>query len=92
MSLAFGRCKYLEGLTSLWLLRWNAARCFATYLDQNKTKLCEGKAVLELGAGGGLPSLVSALCGARKVGMRFLSSACRPATDILSSIDGLPRS
>ncbi|KIJ53206.1 hypothetical protein M422DRAFT_25671 [Sphaerobolus stellatus SS14] len=46
---------------------WNAARCFATYLDQNKESLCLGKAVLELGAGGGLPSLAAALCGARRV-------------------------
>jgi len=46
---------------------WNAARSFASYLDRNAEKLCSGKAVLELGAGGGLPSLVSVLCGARRV-------------------------
>ncbi|KAF8501202.1 nicotinamide N-methyltransferase [Gautieria morchelliformis] len=46
---------------------WNAARCFASYLDAKADDLCFGKSVLELGAGAGLPSLVAALCGARKV-------------------------
>ncbi|KAL1730800.1 putative methyltransferase-domain-containing protein [Schizophyllum commune] len=45
---------------------WNAARAFATYLDTHED-LYKGRNVLELGAGGGLPSLVTALNGARKV-------------------------
>ncbi|KAF8506189.1 nicotinamide N-methyltransferase [Hysterangium stoloniferum] len=45
---------------------WNAARCFATYLDQNAQDLCVGKGILELGAGGALPSIVAILCGARR--------------------------
>lgn len=48
-------------------MRWNSAKCFADYLDLNAQELCMGKNVLELGAGAGLPSLVTALNGARKV-------------------------
>lgn len=47
--------------------RWNAARCFASYLDQNSDRLCARMNVLEFGAGGGLPGIVAALCGARRV-------------------------
>ena len=46
--------------------RWNAARAFASYLDANR-HLYQGKHVLELGAGGGLPGLVTVLNGAKKV-------------------------
>ena len=46
--------------------RWNAARAFATYLDQNSL-LYRHQSVLELGAGGGLPGIVTAKNGARKV-------------------------
>ena len=52
---------------SLLSMRWNSAKCFADYLDLNAQELCMGKNVLELGAGAGLPSLVTALNGARKV-------------------------
>lgn len=45
--------------------RWNAARSFARYLDQNASELCEDKNILELGAGGGLPGLIAALSGAK---------------------------
>ncbi|TRM67140.1 putative methyltransferase-domain-containing protein [Schizophyllum amplum] len=45
---------------------WNAARAFSTYLDSNQ-ELYKGRNVLELGAGGGLPGLVTALDGAQKV-------------------------
>ncbi|KAI0296727.1 hypothetical protein B0F90DRAFT_1636115 [Multifurca ochricompacta] len=45
---------------------WNASRSLATYL-QRAPELYDGRTVLELGAGGGLPSLVVAKCGARKV-------------------------
>ena len=48
-------------------LRWNAARCFADYLDQNAEQLCKDKDILELGAGGALPSLVCTLNGGHSV-------------------------
>jgi len=40
---------------------------FASYLDENRG-LYRDRAVLELGAGGGLPGLVTAKNGARNVG------------------------
>ena len=46
--------------------RWNAAWSFATYLDTHP-EVYEGKCVLELGAGGGLPGIVAAKNGAEKV-------------------------
>ncbi|KAG9076199.1 nicotinamide n-methyltransferase [Ceratobasidium sp. UAMH 11750] len=46
---------------------WNAAIVLADFLDARSAELCEDKSVLELGAGGALPSLVAALCGARQV-------------------------
>ncbi|KAJ7077859.1 nicotinamide N-methyltransferase [Mycena belliarum] len=45
---------------------WNAARAFASYLDRNQD-LYSDRFVLELGAGGGLPGLVSAKNGAKHV-------------------------
>ncbi|EIM81525.1 nicotinamide N-methyltransferase [Stereum hirsutum FP-91666 SS1] len=45
---------------------WNASRSFASYLDAHP-ELYRDRCVLELGAGGGLPSIVTALNGARKV-------------------------
>ena len=48
--------------------RWNAARALAGFLQCNPV-LFFGRNVLELGAGGGLPGLVTAKCGARKVRM-----------------------
>lgn len=71
--------------------RWNAARAFATYLDIHP-ELYKDRFVLELGAGGGLPSIVAAKNGARKVGI------CRiPVCNVLltrlflGSSDGLSR-
>jgi predicted nicotinamide N-methyase len=46
--------------------RWNAARSFARYLDSHSEEY-RGKYVLELGAGGGLPGIVAAKNGAKKV-------------------------
>ncbi|KAF8332332.1 putative methyltransferase-domain-containing protein [Cantharellus anzutake] len=46
---------------------WNAAKVFANLLDADSKLLCEGKNVLELGAGGALPGMVAALSGARRV-------------------------
>ncbi|KZT20524.1 hypothetical protein NEOLEDRAFT_1122557 [Neolentinus lepideus HHB14362 ss-1] len=56
----------LVGSHPLWgHYLWNAARAFASYLDQNK-EIYAGGSVLELGAGGGLPGIVCALNGARQ--------------------------
>lgn len=52
--------------------RWNAAIAFASYLDSND-ELINDKFVLELGAGGGLPGIVAAQNGARKVRDRYSS-------------------
>ncbi|CAE7158991.1 unnamed protein product, partial [Rhizoctonia solani] len=58
----------LVGHHVLWAQHlWNAAIVLANFLDDNSSVLCQDKAVLELGAGGALPSLVTALCGARQV-------------------------
>jgi nicotinamide N-methyltransferase len=45
---------------------WNAGRTTSTYLEEHAAKLLQGRTVLELGAGAGLPSLVCALNGARQ--------------------------
>lgn len=49
--------------------RWNAARAFATYLDLHP-QLYQNRNVIELGAGGGLPGIVTALNGANTVCQR----------------------
>ncbi|PCH45119.1 hypothetical protein WOLCODRAFT_78055 [Wolfiporia cocos MD-104 SS10] len=57
----------LVGSHPLWAHHlWNASRAFATFLDKHQQMYRNG-AVLELGAGGGLPGIVAALNGARKV-------------------------
>ncbi|KAF7974101.1 hypothetical protein HWV62_13421 [Athelia sp. TMB] len=57
----------LVGKTELWgHYLWNAARAFTTFLDENPQNY-RGRNVLELGAGGGLPGIVAAKNGARKV-------------------------
>lgn len=54
----------LVGHDPLWgHYLWNAGRKISRYLELN-TNLLRGKTVLELGAGSGLPSLVSAYLGA----------------------------
>jgi len=45
---------------------WNAAIAFASYLDAHR-ELVNGKFVLELGAGGGLPGIVAAQNSATNV-------------------------
>jgi nicotinamide N-methyltransferase len=47
--------------------RWNAALAIASFLDSNR-HLYFDRNVLELGAGGGLPSIVTVKNGAHKVG------------------------
>jgi EEF1A N-terminal glycine/lysine methyltransferase len=48
-------------------LLWNAGRVTAQYLEENAQDLVKDKCVLELGAGAGLPSLVCASKGAKRV-------------------------
>ena len=52
--------------TNLTFNRWNAALALASFLDANVGKY-EDRHVLELGAGGALPSIVAVKNGARKV-------------------------
>ncbi|KAH9475539.1 Protein N-terminal and lysine N-methyltransferase EFM7 [Psilocybe cubensis] len=57
----------LVGSHPLWAHHlWNAALALASHLDEHR-ELYSGKCVLELGAGGALPSIVAAKNGARKV-------------------------
>jgi len=58
----------LVGHSPLWgHLLWNAGQVISQYLEDNTKQLVRGKTILELGAGAGLPSLVAAVLGARKV-------------------------
>lgn len=53
---------HLVGSSPLWgHLLWNAGKATTDYIDKHRSDLVTGKTVLELGAGAGLPSLVSAL-------------------------------
>lgn len=57
----------LVGHNPLWgHLLWQAGRIISKYFEENQS-LVANKTVLELGAGAGLPSLVSAICGASQV-------------------------
>ncbi|KAF7426391.1 nicotinamide n-methyltransferase [Pleurotus ostreatus] len=57
----------LVGSHPLWgHYLWNASRAFASYLEANPS-LTQNKCVLELGAGGGLPSIIAIHNEARKV-------------------------
>ncbi|THU95606.1 hypothetical protein K435DRAFT_966334 [Dendrothele bispora CBS 962.96] len=57
----------LVGSHPLWgHYLWNSALCVSSYLDQNP-QLCKDRFVLELGAGGGLPSIIAALNDAEEV-------------------------
>ncbi|KAJ5047453.1 uncharacterized protein L3040_003280 [Drepanopeziza brunnea f. sp. 'multigermtubi'] len=57
----------LVGHNPLWGHHlWNAGRLISTYLEKNPS-LIANKTILELGAGAGLPSLVCAEIGAKKV-------------------------
>ncbi|EZF69539.1 hypothetical protein H105_07995 [Trichophyton soudanense CBS 452.61] len=48
-------------------LLWNAARTISDFLKENASEWVEGKDVLELGAGAGLPSIICAIMGAKTV-------------------------
>ncbi|MCJ1341005.1 nicotinamide n-methyltransferase [Bachmanniomyces sp. S44760] len=57
----------LVGHNPLWgHLLWNAGQVVSEYL-QNNEAIVNGKQILELGAGAGLPSIVSAILGATNV-------------------------
>ncbi|KAH6585465.1 hypothetical protein BASA61_006812 [Batrachochytrium salamandrivorans] len=58
----------LVGKHSLWAhWLWNAGKSMTNYLDKHK-EMVSGKNVLELGAAAALPTIISALNGATKVG------------------------
>ena len=58
----------LVGFSPLWGHElWNAARVAANFLEHKADSLIKGKDVLELGAGAGVPGIVCALHGARRV-------------------------
>ncbi|KAI5797440.1 putative methyltransferase-domain-containing protein [Peziza echinospora] len=58
----------LVGQNPLWGHHlWNAGRVVSHYLEKNRDTLVKGRDVLELGAGAGLPALVCAVKGARRV-------------------------
>lgn len=57
--------------------RWNASRAFASYLDAHP-ELYRDKSVLELGAGGGLPGLVTVKNGAKLVSKNTLFRVDHP--------------
>ncbi|BDD61399.1 Protein N-terminal and lysine N-methyltransferase efm7 [Monascus purpureus] len=48
-------------------LLWNAGRISSLYIEEKARDLVEGKDVLEIGAAAGVPSIVSAIKGARTV-------------------------
>jgi len=52
----------------IYIYRWNAALALASFLDLHGD-LYVGRNVLELGAGGGLPSIVASKNGAQKAGL-----------------------
>jgi nicotinamide N-methyltransferase len=57
----------LVGHNPLWGHHlWNAGRLISTYFEK-KPELVKDKTILELGAGAGLPSLICAALGAKKV-------------------------
>ena len=59
----------LVGQHSLWAHQlWNASKVLADYFDSHPD-LVQGKRILELGAGGALPSFTAACNGAEKVSL-----------------------
>lgn len=50
-------------------LLWNAGRTSSIYIEERARELVEGKDVLEIGAAAGVPSIISAIKGARTVVM-----------------------
>ncbi|KAI3394410.1 hypothetical protein diail_2822 [Diaporthe ilicicola] len=61
---------------------WNGSRVAAQYFEADPEGTVRGRTVLELGAGAGLPSLVAAALGARRVVMTDF-----PDADILATME-----
>lgn len=61
---------------------WNGSRVAAQYFEADPVGTVQGRNVLELGAGAGLPSLVAAALGARRVVMTDF-----PDADILATME-----
>lgn len=61
---------------------WNGSRVAAQYFEADPAGTVRGRTVLELGAGAGLPSLVAAALGARRVVMTDF-----PDADILATME-----
>ncbi|KKY33479.1 putative nicotinamide n-methyltransferase [Diaporthe ampelina] len=61
---------------------WNGSRVAAQYFEADPAATVRGRNVLELGAGAGLPSLVAAALGARRVVMTDF-----PDADILATME-----
>ncbi|KAG8170010.1 hypothetical protein KVR01_000755 [Diaporthe batatas] len=61
---------------------WNGARVAAQYFEADPAATVAGRTVLELGAGAGLPSLVAAALGARRVVMTDF-----PDAEILATME-----
>lgn len=62
-------------------LLWNAAQVISAYIEDHAGDLVRNKSVLELGAGGGLPSLVCALHDAR-----FVLMTDYPEPDLIANL------
>jgi len=60
---------------------WPGARALADYLDIHAVELCRGKSVVELGAGGALPSVVAC-----KLGARICVASDYPAAGVVENI------
>ena len=72
---------HLVGSSPLWgHILWHTSTTLAVYLEQQPW-LVQGKTVLELGAGAGLPGLVAAILGARKVCLTDY-----PDTDLIENL------
>ncbi|KAK2734514.1 nicotinamide n-methyltransferase [Onygenales sp. PD_40] len=92
----------LVGSHPMWgFLLWNAGKASADYLEAKAAEWVEGKDILELGAGAGLPSLVCAIRGARTVvvtdypdsalveNMQINADACK---ELITPVPGHPSS
>ncbi|KAK5099594.1 Protein N-terminal and lysine N-methyltransferase efm7 [Exophiala xenobiotica] len=72
----------LVGHNPLWgHLLWNAGQVIAKYIEDNAVDVAADRTVLELGAGAGLPSLICALHGAKKVVLTDY-----PDTDLIENL------
>ncbi|CDO56561.1 hypothetical protein DV495_002306 [Geotrichum candidum] len=73
---------HLVGKSPLWgHLLWNAGKATTDYIDKHRAELVTGKTVLELGAGAGLPSIVSSLSASKVVVTDY------PDPDLLQNLE-----